>query len=48
MFPNWSPPLRILTEILCAFLISPMHAEYPAHLILIDLITLLIFGEENL
>jgi len=32
---------------LYAFLISPMRATYPAHLILLDLITLIMPGEDS-
>jgi hypothetical protein len=34
------------TNILHAFLLSPIHATYPAHLILLDLIIQIIYGEE--
>jgi hypothetical protein len=34
------------TNILYAFLLSPIRATYPAHLILLDLIILIMLGEE--
>jgi hypothetical protein len=36
-----------LTNILYAFLFSPIRATYPAHLTLFDLIILIILGEES-
>jgi hypothetical protein len=35
-----------LTKILYAFLFSPIHVTFPAHLMLLDLVILIIFGEE--
>jgi len=40
-------PLKFTTKILCAFISSPIHAKCPAHLILLNLITLVISGEED-
>jgi len=45
---EWSLPFSFPTKILYAFLISSVHATCPAHLILLDLITLMTFGEEYL
>jgi hypothetical protein len=36
-----------LKKCLCTCLISPMHATYPVHLILLDLIAIIIFYEED-
>jgi len=41
LFPSGHP-----TELLYAFLFSPMHATYPAHLILPHWMTRIIFGED--
>jgi hypothetical protein len=38
-------PSGFLTKILYAFLIPPIHANCPFHLIIFDLIILIIFGE---
>jgi len=43
--PNSLFPSGFLTKILYAFQIYPMRTVRPAHLILLDLITLIIFGE---
>jgi hypothetical protein len=37
---------RFLTKILYAFLVCPMRATCPAHLILLGLVVLLMYGEE--
>jgi hypothetical protein len=42
-----SLPLRLPTNNFYSLLISPMHATCPAHLILLDLITLIIFCEAH-
>ena len=41
LFPSSCP-----TEILYTFLFSPTHATWPAHLMLLDMSTQIIFGEE--
>jgi hypothetical protein len=43
--PRGLSPLHFPTEIMHVFLI-PIHAVRPAHLILLDLIMLITFGEE--
>jgi hypothetical protein len=43
-----SPFRRFPTRILCTFLIVPVRATYPAHLILLDLIILITYKEYKL
>ena len=45
-FSNWSLSLRFPTKTLHARLLSPMRATFPPPLILLDLITRIIFGEQ--
>jgi hypothetical protein len=42
---EWFYPPSFPTKILFALLIAPMRATWPSYLILLDLITLTIFGE---
>jgi len=42
---KWTLPFRFPTKILTIFLISLMCATWHAHLIILDLITVIIFGE---
>jgi hypothetical protein len=44
---KWSPPFRFCDEMFYAFLISPMSGTSSVHLILLNLITLITFGEAN-
>jgi hypothetical protein len=40
-------PLRFKTKIPCAFIYSPNRAKFPAHLILLNMTTLVKSGEED-
>jgi hypothetical protein len=44
--PRGQLPSGLTTKILYALLVSPMRAAYPGHLILLDFITRIIFGNE--
>jgi hypothetical protein len=45
--PSGLFPSDFLTNNLYAYLLAPIRATWPAYLILLDLITLIILGEEN-
>jgi hypothetical protein len=45
--PNGLFPSVFPTKIIWSFHCSPMHATFPAHLILLDVIILIIIGEEH-
>ena len=44
--PKWFSSSGFPTKILCTFLLFPLHATCPAHLIFLDFITRMILGEE--
>jgi hypothetical protein len=44
--PSGHSPSGFLTKTLCTPLLSPTHATFPVHLILLDLITRITFGEQ--
>jgi len=46
--PNGLFPSCLPTKIFCAFLTSPTRVTFPVQLILLDLITLMLFGEQIL